>query len=129
VELLVAHVGDSDMVISTALIPGMPAPLLVSEDAVRAMKPGSVIVDLAASNGGNCALTRRGSTVEEGGVRIFGPLNLPAEMPVHASQMYSRTVAAMITEFVKDGVFACVTHAGEVVNDRVRGMLQKPAAV
>jgi NAD(P) transhydrogenase subunit alpha len=78
--------------------------------------------------------------VEEGGVRIFGPLNLPAEMPVHASQMYSRTVAAMITEFVKDGAFAtdfddeifrgsCVTHAGEIRNDRVRGMLQKPAAV
>ena len=140
VELLVPHVGDSDVVITTALVPGMPAPLLVSEDAVRAMQPGSVIVDLAASNGGNCALTRRGGTVEEAGVRIFGPLNLPAEMPVHASQMYSRTVAAMITEFVKDGVFvtdfddeifkgACLTHAGEIANDRVRGMLQKPAAV
>jgi NAD(P) transhydrogenase subunit alpha len=104
------------------------------------MKPGSVIVDLAASNGGNCALTRRGGTAEEGGVRIFGPLNLPAEMPVHASQMYSRTVAAMITEFVKDGEFvtsfdddifkgACIAHAGQVANDRVRALLQKPAAV
>lgn len=140
IELLVPHVGDSDVVITTALVPGMAAPLLVSEDAVRAMKPGSVIVDLAAPNGGNCALTRRGSTVEEGGVRIFGPLNLPSEMPVHASAMYSRTVAAMVTEFVKDGAFvtdfddeifkgACVTHAGEIANDRVRGMLQKPAAV
>jgi NAD(P) transhydrogenase subunit alpha len=105
---------------------------------VRAMAPGSVIVDLAAPNGGNCALTRRGGTVEVGGVRIFGPLNLPAEMPVHASQMYSRTVAAMIEEFAKDGAFAtdfgddifagaCVTHAGEVVNARVRGMLEKAA--
>jgi NAD(P) transhydrogenase subunit alpha len=77
--------------------------------------------------------------VEEGGVRIFGPLNLPAEMPVHASQMYARTVAAMISEFVKDGEFhtdfedeifkgACVTHGGQVVNDRVRGMLAPAAA-
>jgi NAD(P) transhydrogenase subunit alpha len=138
-ELLVPHVGDSDVVICTALVPGMPAPPLVSEDAVRAMAPGSVIVDLAAPNGGNCALTRRGGVAEVGGVRIFGPLNLPAEMPVHASQMYARTVAAMIGEFVKDGAFltdfddeifkgACVTHGGQVVNDRVRAMLQPAAA-
>lgn len=139
VELLVPHVADSDVVISTALVPGIPAPLLVSEDAVRAMAPGSVIVDVAAPNGGNCALTRRGDVVESGGVRIFGPLNLPAEMPVHASQMYARTVAAMITEFLKDGEFrrdfddeifrgACVTHGGEVVNERVRGMVEKVPA-
>jgi NAD(P) transhydrogenase subunit alpha len=139
VELLVPHVGDSDVVISTALVPGMPAPLLVSEDAVRAMGPGSVIVDIAAPNGGNCALTERGRTVEVDGVRIMGPLNLPAEMPVHASQMYARTVMAMITEFAKDGAFvtdfadeifkgACVAHGGQVVNDRVRGMLQPAAA-
>ena len=139
VELLVPHVGGSDVVISTALVPGMPAPLLVSEDAVRAMTPGSVILDLAAPNGGNCALTRKGDVAEVNGVRIFGPLNLPAEMPVHASQMYARTVAAMITEFVKDGEFrrdfdddifksACVAHAGEVANDRVRGVLEKVPA-
>ena len=139
VELLVPHVGDSDVVISTALVPGIPAPLLVSEDAVRAMAPGSVIVDVAAPNGGNCALTRRGDVVDAGGVRIFGPLNLAAEMPIHASQMYARTVAAMITEFVKDGEFrrdfdddifkgACVTHGGEVVNERVRGMVEKVPA-
>jgi NAD(P) transhydrogenase subunit alpha len=139
VELLVPHVGDSDVVICTALVPGMPAPLLVSADAVHAMAPGSVIVDIAAPNGGNCALTRRGGTADEGGVRIFGPLNLPAEMPVHASQMYARTVQAMITEFVKDGVFAtdfddeifkgaCVTHGGEVANERVRAMLASAAA-
>ena len=138
-ELLAPHVGESDVVICTALVPGMPAPPLVSEDAVRAMAPGSVIIDLAAPNGGNCALTQRGGVAEVGGVRIFGPLNLPAEMPVHASQMYARTVAAMITEFVKDGAFktdfddeiikgACVTHAGQVVNDRVRSMLEKAPA-
>jgi NAD(P) transhydrogenase subunit alpha len=139
VELLVPHVGESDVVIATALVPGMPAPLLVSEDAVRAMQPGSVIVDIAAPNGGNCALTQRGRTAEAGSVRIFGPLNLPAEMPVHASQMYARTVGAMILEFVKDGEFrtdfddeifrgACVTHGGEVRNERVRGMLVPQAA-
>ncbi len=136
VQLLVPHVGRSDVVITTALVPGMPAPLLVSEDAVRAMAPGSVIVDVAAPNGGNCALTRRGDVVEENGVRIFGPLNLPAEMPVHASQMYARTVAAAIAEFAKDGAFQtdledevfgamAVAHGGEVVNARVRGMLEK----
>jgi len=139
VELLVPHVGAADVVICTALVPGMPAPLLVSEDAVRAMAPGSVIVDLAAPNGGNCALTRRGDVAEVGGVRIFGPLNLAAEMPVHASQMYARTVAAMISEFLKDGEFrkdfdddifssACVTHDGQVTNERVRGMLEKAHA-
>lgn len=137
-ELLVPHVGGSDVVICTALVPGMPAPPLVSEDAVKAMAPGSVIIDLAAPNGGNCALTRRGGTAEVGGVRILGPLNLPAEMPVHASQMYARTVAAMIEEFVKDDAFAtdfadeifkgaCVTHAGQVAHDRVRAMLEKAA--
>ena len=137
VELLAAHVAASDVVVSTALIPGRPAPLLISEAAVRAMAPGSVIIDVAAPNGGNCALTRRGETVDVDGVRVFGPLNLAAEMPVHASQMYARTVLAMITEFIKDGAFvasfdddifrdSCVAHAGEVANDRVRGMLQKP---
>jgi NAD(P) transhydrogenase subunit alpha len=134
VELLAEHVAASDVVISTALIPGRPAPLLVSEEGVRGMAPGSVVVDLAAPNGGNCALTRPGETVDAGGVRVIGPLNLPAEMPVHASQMYARTVAAMITEFMRDGAWApaedddiyraaCVTRGGEVVNERVRGML------
>ncbi|HEU0016152.1 MAG TPA: Re/Si-specific NAD(P)(+) transhydrogenase subunit alpha [Longimicrobium sp.] len=139
VELLAPHVAAADVVVTTALVPGMPAPRLISEEAVRGMKPGSVIVDLAAPNGGNCALTRPGEAVDAGGVRILGPLNLPAEMPVHASQMYARTVAAMITEFAKDGAFtrdfadevfreACVTHDGAVVHERVRALLQ-PAPV
>jgi H+-translocating NAD(P) transhydrogenase subunit alpha len=134
VELLVPHVGGSDVVITTALVPGIRAPLLISEDAVRAMVPGSVIVDVAAPNGGNCALTRPGEVAEVDGVRIFGPLNIPGDMPVHASQMYARTVAAMLAEFVRDGAFtadfddeifagACVTHGGVVVNDRVRALV------
>jgi NAD(P) transhydrogenase subunit alpha len=139
VELLAEQVAASDVVISTALIPGRRAPLLVSEDGVRRMEPGSVVVDLAAPNGGNCALTRPGEVVDAGGVRVVGPLNLPAEMPVHASQLYARTVLAMITEWLKDREFvppseddiyraACVTRGGEVVNERVLGLLAAVAA-
>lgn len=131
IELLGEHVSASDVVICTALIPGRPAPLLVSEAAVRGMAPGSVIVDLAAPNGGNCALTRPGEDAVVGGVRILGPLNLPADMPVHASQMYARTVAAMIADFTKEGAFApdpadeifrgaCVARGGEIVHERMR---------
>jgi H+-translocating NAD(P) transhydrogenase subunit alpha len=130
IELLGEHVAASDVVVCTALIPGRAAPLLVSAGAVRAMAPGSVIVDLAAPNGGNCALTRPGEVVVENGVAIHGPLNLPAEMPVHASQMYARTVVAMIAEFARDGAFApdpedeiargcCVARGGEIVHERL----------
>jgi NAD(P) transhydrogenase subunit alpha len=134
VELLGAHVAAQDVVICTALVPGRRAPLLVSEEAVGGMQPGSVIVDLAAPNGGNCALTQPGVAAHAGGVRIFGPLNLPADMPVHASQMYARTMAALVGYFAKDGAFApaeddeifrgmCVTAGGQVVNERVRALL------
>jgi H+-translocating NAD(P) transhydrogenase subunit alpha len=133
-ELLAPHIGEADVVITTALIPGRPAPLLITEAAVARMAPGSVIVDLAAPNGGNCALTRPGELAEHGGVRIDAPLNLAAEMPLHASQMYARTVTAMIEEFTVDGAFrpadddeivreACVTRGGEVVSARVRDRL------
>jgi NAD(P) transhydrogenase subunit alpha len=139
VELLAEHVAASDVVITTALIPGRPAPLLVSEEGVRRMAPGSVVVDLAAPNGGNCALTRPGEVFDAGGVRVFGPLNLPAEMPLNASQMYARTLSAMILEWIRDGAFApppdddifraaCVARGGEVVNDRVRAMLHPAPA-
>lgn len=138
VELLVPHIGKADVVICTALVPGRDAPLLVSEDAVRALAPGSVIVDLAAPNGGNCALTEPGKTTTVHGVRILGPLNLAAEMPIHASQMYSRTMLAMIEEGFKEDRFAtdfedevfrgsCVTFEGAVVNERVKALLE-PAA-
>ncbi len=134
VELLVPHIGNADVVITTALIPGRPAPLLISEDAVRAMAPGSVIVDMAAPNGGNCAYTEAGKTVVQHGVKILGVTNLPSEMSVHASQMYARTLMAMILEFYKEDAFvpdfedeifkgSCVAHNGEVVNERVKGLL------
>ena len=134
VELLVPFLAKSDVVISTALIPGRPAPLLVSEEAVTAMGPGSVIIDMAAANGGNCARTVKGETVTFDGVTIVGHPNLPAEMPVHASQMYARTLMAMVMEFFKDGAFtldfddeiasgSCVTRGGEVVHERVQRAL------
>jgi len=133
-ELLQPHIAEADVVVSTALIPGRPAPLLINENAVAAMAPGSVIVDLAAPNGGNCAHTQAGETVVENDVRIHGPTNLPAEMPVHASQLYAKTISSMIQEFVAEGGFtpdfdddifdgACLTHGGEVRNDRVRDLL------
>jgi len=133
-ELLKPHIADADVVISTALIPGKPAPLLVNENAVQAMDPGSVIVDLAAPNGGNCALTESGKEVVEHDVQILGPTNLPAEMPVHASELYAKTVVAMIEEGLEDDTFApdfedqifadsCLTREGEVRNERVRGLL------
>ena len=134
-ELLKPHIADADVVVSTALIPGKPAPLLVNEAALEAMDPGSVIVDLAAPNGGNCALTETGEEVVAHDVQILGPTNLPAEMPVHASELYAKTVVAMIEEGLEEGTFApdfddqifadaCLTRDGEVRNDRVRRLLE-----
>jgi len=122
---LAQQVQDADVVITTAAIPGRRAPLLVSADAVRGMKPGSVIVDLAVETGGNCELTEAGADVVRHGVTILGPLNLPSTLPYHASQMYARNISSFLLHVVKDGVLrldfedaitrdTCVTHAGEV---------------
>jgi H+-translocating NAD(P) transhydrogenase subunit alpha len=118
------HIADMDLVIATAQVPGRPAPRLVTEEMVRAMRPGSAIVDLAAESGGNCALTRPGETVDVGGVTILGPLDLPATVPLHASQMYSRNLEALLKHLAKDGRLAVdladeiagamtVVHGGE----------------
>jgi NAD(P) transhydrogenase subunit alpha len=134
-ELLVPHIGQADVVVTTALIPGRPAPVLITAEAVQAMVPGSIIIDMAAANGGNCVHTKAGKTVTQDGVQIFGPTNLPAAMPVHASQMYARTLMAMILEFYtvegfnanfEDEIFkgSCVTHQGDVVNERVKQLLE-----
>ena len=134
-ELLKPHIAEADVVITTALIPGRPAPLLINENAVEAMDPGSVIVDLAAPNGGNCAYTETGEEIVEHNVQILGPTNLPAEMPVHASELYAKTVVAMIEEGLEDDAFApdfddqifaesCLTRDGAVQNERVRGLLE-----
>ena len=94
---------EFDVVITTAAVPGRPAPKLIPETAVRAMRPGSVIVDLAAETGGNCALTKPGEEVVEGGVTIVGLLNLPSTMPTHASQLYARNVMALLQHLAPEG--------------------------
>jgi NAD(P) transhydrogenase subunit alpha len=127
-ELIARHAAESDAVITTALIPGRPAPELITEEAVRGMRPGSVIVDLAAEAGGNCAATKPGETIVVGGVTIVGLTNVPATMPVHASQMYSRNVQAFLGLLVKDGALeldfgdeivrdTCVAHGGKVTKE------------
>ena len=131
VQLLHKHVKDSDVVITTALIPGKPAPELVTEAMVRDMKPGSVIVDLAAENGGNCVLTEPGCDFVRHNIRILGPINLPATMPVHSSQLYSKNVINLLNLLIKDGQFVLdmeddivagtlITHDGRITNERVR---------
>ena len=128
-ELLAEAIGKVDAVISTAAVPGRPAPLLVIEDAVRNMKPGSVIVDLAAETGGNCELTEPGETVVKHDVTIIGPLNLPSSMPDHASQLYSKNVQNLVELMVseegemkldfEDEILAgaCITRDGEIVHE------------
>ena len=101
--LLARHVATADVVITTANVPDRKAPLLVTEEMVQLMKPGSVIVDLAAESGGNCALTRPGEDVTAHGVHVLGPLNLPAGLPGHASQMLSRNLSALLLHLVQDG--------------------------
>ena len=101
-KLLRERMGEMDIVITTALVPGRKAPQLVDKDMVESMKPGAVIVDLAAESGGNCELTEAGETVEHEGVRIVGPVNLPSTMPIHASQLYSRNMYNLIGHITED---------------------------
>lgn len=139
-ELLGKVIAESDAVITTAVIPGKKAPILVTEQMVKGMPPGSVILDLAAERGGNCELTRPGETVVVHGVTIIGPLNLASGAPYHASQMYARNLTSFLTNLVKDGKVrppesdeiireTLLTQGGEVVNVRVREMLGLPAFV
>lgn len=118
------HIKDQDLVITTAQIPGRPAPRLITAEMVRSMRPGSIIIDLAAETGGNCELTKLGETVVENGVRVVGAANLPATMPTHASQMFSRNVLTLLQHLAKDGALTIdlndeitgamtLTHAGE----------------
>jgi NAD(P) transhydrogenase subunit alpha len=138
-ELIHQHIKASDVVISTAMVPGKKAPVLITEAMVRDMRPGSVIVDLAAEMGGNCELTQPGGVARAHGVEILGPVNLAASLPVHASQMYARNVLALLQHLSKDGALVldfddeitrdtCVTHGGAV---RVGGAAKPatPAAV
>lgn len=102
-EMLFAHVGQADIVITTAQIPGKPAPRLLPEEAVLKMKPGSVIVDMAAETGGNCALTKAGEITDKNGVVIFGPVNIPSMLPIHASEMYARNIFNFLILLTQEG--------------------------
>ena len=126
----------ADCVITSAQVPGKAAPLLVTEEAVAGMKRGSVIVDLAASTGGNCAATQPGANVIREGVTIMAPLNLAATIPVHASQLYSRNVTAFLGLMIKDGALSvdmnddilgpsCVAHDGRATHLRVAAAVER----
>lgn len=134
-EALAARVKVADFVITTALIPGKPAPKLITKEMVASMAPGSVIVDLAAEQGGNCELTEPGKTaITDNHVQILGPLNLPSSMPLHASQLYSKNVFAIVQLLVKDGAVtldfsdeiieqSTITHAGEWKSPTIKSLL------
>ena len=133
-EMMARVLAESDVVITTAAVPGKRAPILITQEMVKGMRSGSVIVDLAAETGGNCELTRPGETVEADGVSIMGLVNLPSTIPHHASQMYARNIAAFLQLLAKDGELhlnledqiireTLLTHNQEVVNPRVRELL------
>src|SRR5437868_12306244 len=137
-QVMARCVAAADVVITTALIPGQRAPVLITEEMVQGMRPGSVIVDLAAEQGGNCAVTEPGRDVTKYGVTVSGPLNLPSAVAFHASQMYARTVTNYLAHLVKDGQIQfdlgdeltrgpLVTHQGEITHDVVKAALAGPA--
>jgi NAD(P) transhydrogenase subunit alpha len=136
-ELIGEHVAKSDVVITTAAVPGRRAPLLVTGAMVKGMRPGSVIVDLAAETGGNVELTQPGKDVDVAGVTIIGTRNVPSTMPLATSQLFARNVANLLLHLVKDGAIvldfqdeitkgSCVTHGGEIVNERAKQLLEQP---
>src|SRR5215212_5662159 len=145
-KLIRERIKEMDLVITTALVPGAEAPKLVDKDMVESMKPGSVIVDLAAESGGNCELTEAGETVEHENVKILGPLNLPSRLPIHASQLYSRNMYSLIDHITEDANAddedsdekdpqlelnfedeiidaMCIAHDGEIRHDNIREAL------
>jgi NAD(P) transhydrogenase subunit alpha len=135
-QMLAEQLAQSDVVLTTALIGGVFAPRLITADMVKTMRPGSVVVDLAAEGGGNCELSRPGETVEVQGVKIVAPLNIPATMPTHASLLFARNLVAFLEAFTKDKAFqldltddiqqgCLITHEGKVVHERTKDALAK----
>jgi H+-translocating NAD(P) transhydrogenase subunit alpha len=135
-EVMTKVVAGSDVVITTAAIPGKRSPVLITKEMVAGMAPGSVIVDLAAERGGNCELTRADETVVAGGVTIFGPTNLPATVPYHASQMYAKNVTTFVTHLMKDKQLVValddeitretlVSRDGQVVHERLKSLVKQ----
>jgi len=135
-ELIKSHIAKSDMVITTALIPGRPAPILISKDMVEGMQPGSVIMDLAAENGGNCELTEKDRIITVYNVIIDGTANIPSTMPIHATQLYAKNITSFITYMFKDGELnldmedeiisgAMFTHNGEITHEPTKEALNQ----
>ncbi len=135
-EVIAEHVKQADVVITTAQVPGKKAPILITKDTVAGMRPGSVIVDIAAEQGGNCELTEAGKEVLHHGVKIVGAVNLPSTMPVNASQMYAKNVSTLLQHLTKEGQLhldfddeitdkTCVTHEGVIRNEQVRQSLEQ----
>ena len=132
-EMMGEHVAAADVVITAALVRGRHAPILITEEMVRGMRPGSVIVDLASAQGGNCSLTEPDREVIRHGITILGPTNLPSTMPFHSSQMYARTVTNFLMHLLKDGKIhldpndemtraTLVTHQGEIVSEALQAI-------
>src|SRR5213594_163943 len=134
-DLIAEHAKTADVIITTAQVPGKRAPVLMDEAAVNGMKRGSVVIDLAGATGGNVTLSKPDELVERDGITIMAPTNLPATIPVHASQLYSRNVTAFLNLLIKDGQLhidmtddvvgpSCVTHEGKWVNQRIAAALE-----
>ena len=134
-ELLGDRVAAADVVITTANVPGRRAPILLTAEMASRLRAGSVVIDLAADSGGNCELTKPGEVIEVGGVTIDGTRNVPATVPLHASQLYARNLANLLLHLAHEGQVtldfedeitrgACVTHGGEIVNERARQMME-----
>jgi NAD(P) transhydrogenase subunit alpha len=135
-ELMAERIKNSDVVITTAAVPGKKSPVLIPEEVVASMRPGSVIVDIAAEKGGNCAVTKPGEKIVHKGVLVIGPLNISAEVPVHASQMYAKNISTFLLHMIKEGKVeldledeitkgALVAHGGKVVHQAVVDALGK----
>ena len=135
-KLIHDHISKSDVVVTTALIPGKPAPKLISESMVNSMKPGSIIMDLASENGGNCELTKKDEIITHNGVIINGSSNIPGSMPVHASELYAKNITAFLTYMIEDGEVkldlddeivsgSMYTHLGEVTHEPTQEAIKR----
>ncbi|MCG5513817.1 Re/Si-specific NAD(P)(+) transhydrogenase subunit alpha [Ectothiorhodospira shaposhnikovii] len=134
-EALAKFISQCDVLITTAAIPGRPSPMLIPQKMVDGMKSGAVIIDLAAEGGGNCELTKPGKTVTKGGVTIHGPLNVPSQVPLHASEMYAKNLLNFLSPVLADGKLnldwndeiiakSCLTHDGEIKHDATRSLVE-----
>lgn len=137
--VLAEHIAAADVVITTAALPGRPSPKIIPTSMVDGMKPGSVIIDLAAEGGGNCELTQAGETIDHSGIKIYGPLDVPSMLAVHASEMYAKNLLNFLTPMIKDGQLApdwddeviadsALTHAGEIRHAPTRALLEGEAS-